>query len=227
MQQRPQSAVNPLPPIVTALFLVVVGIEAILWLGSKGVVGGTDGLGWRFDALQRFALLPEAYDWMLQTGSIDPDAIRRLFTYPFIHLRPTNVIFAGVLLLALGKFVGEILHPLAVLAVFMLSGAVGGAVYGLLTGDGLLLYGAFPNVYGLIGAYTYLLWAHLSYIGAQRSQAFSLIAMLMGVRLLLGALFVLHDTWIADLAGFGAGYILTVFLAPGGWERLLARLRRR
>ena len=44
-----QSPINPLPPVVTALFLILAGVEAALWLGSKGIVGGPTAVGWRLD----------------------------------------------------------------------------------------------------------------------------------------------------------------------------------
>jgi hypothetical protein len=31
---------------------------------------------------------------------------------------------------------------------------------------------------------------------------------------------------VADLAGFVTGFTLTLLLVPGGWERLLEKLRR-
>jgi len=33
-----QSPVNPLPPVVTALFLLLVGVEATFWFGAQGIV---------------------------------------------------------------------------------------------------------------------------------------------------------------------------------------------
>ena len=33
--------------------------------------------------------------------------------------------------------------------------------------------------------------------------------------------------WVADLAGFVAGFGVTVLVSPGGWSRALGQLRRR
>ena len=39
------SAVNPLPPVVAALFLVLMGIEVAFLAGSRGLVGGPEAVG--------------------------------------------------------------------------------------------------------------------------------------------------------------------------------------
>ena len=56
-------------------------------------------------------------------------------------------------------------------------------------------------------------------------RAFGLIGMLMGIRLVFGLLFGTDDTWIADLGGFFAGFLLAVVMVPGGWRRFLHRVR--
>ena len=38
--QRPESPVNALPPVVVALTLLIVGIEAVFQLANAGVIGG-------------------------------------------------------------------------------------------------------------------------------------------------------------------------------------------
>jgi hypothetical protein len=58
-------------------------------------------------------------------------------------------------------------------------------------------------------------------------RAFSLIGMLMAVRLVFGLLFGSDPTWIADLAGFAVGFGLSFLLVPGGPARLIAHLRDR
>ena len=50
---RPVSAVNPLPPVVAALFLLVMGIEIAFYLGARGMVGGPGAVGWRLAAMCR------------------------------------------------------------------------------------------------------------------------------------------------------------------------------
>ena len=56
--------VNPLPPVVWLLVLPIVAMEIVLSVGSYGIAGGPDAIGWRADALQRFALSPLMLDQM-------------------------------------------------------------------------------------------------------------------------------------------------------------------
>ncbi|MEC7259746.1 MAG: rhomboid family intramembrane serine protease, partial [Pseudomonadota bacterium] len=81
-------------------------------------------------------------------------------------------------------------------------------------------------VYGLIGAFTYLLWLRLSAVGENQARAFTLIGFLMGIQLIFAVFIDVQPDWVADLGGFASGFALTIVLVPGGWARLLARLRR-
>jgi membrane associated rhomboid family serine protease len=88
------------------------------------------------------------------------------------------------------------------------------------------LIGGFPAVYGLIGAFTFLLWRSLALIGANQARAFTLIAFLMGIQLVFGLMFGLQKDWVADLVGFACGFGLSFFVSPGGWTRMRGRMRR-
>ena len=46
-QGHHEPAVNPLPPVVVALFIAIVVPEAIFSLGASGLVGGPGAVGWR------------------------------------------------------------------------------------------------------------------------------------------------------------------------------------
>ena len=48
----------------------------------------------------------------------------------------------------------------------------------------------------------------------------------MGIQLIFAVFIDVQPDWVADLGGFAAGFALTIVLVPGGWARLLARLRR-
>ncbi|WP_163849055.1 rhomboid family intramembrane serine protease [Pseudooceanicola aestuarii] len=224
--QPPEYPVNPLPPVVTALFLVIIGIELLFTLAGQGIVGGPGAVGWRVAAIQDYAFAVPVMDWILTNQALPPELAIRFASYVFVHGSLTQGLFAGVMVLALGKFVGEIMHPLALLTVFFVSAILGALAFGLLAADPRPLYGAFPAVYGLIGAFTYILWVNLGAVGANRVAAFRLIGMLMAIQLVFGLLFQVGQTWIADLAGFVAGFALAPVLLPGGIARLRARLRR-
>ncbi|WP_306151829.1 rhomboid family intramembrane serine protease [Roseovarius sp. MMSF_3281] len=218
--------VNPLPPVVVALFLVILGVEAMFFLGTRGLVGGPTAVGWRSAAIQDYGYNADVLHWMLQNNIWPLEHLKRFVTFPFIHGTFTHALFAGVMLLALGKFVGEVFAQWAVIVLFILSGAIGALGFTLFAGAQPWLIGAFPGVYGLIGGFTYLMWLKLGQMGEQQYRAFTLIGVLMLLQLIFGLLFGANSTWIADVTGFAAGFILSVFLAPGGWRRIHQRIRR-
>ncbi|WP_101067671.1 rhomboid family intramembrane serine protease [Roseovarius salinarum] len=224
---EPQHPVNPLPPVIAALFLVIMGIETAFMLGSRGIVGGPEAVGWRQGAIQAFGFNADVMDWMLVNGVYPAEHVIRFVSYAFVHGTFTHAIFAGVLLLALGKFVGEVFSQLATLSVFVVSTVVGAVVYGFVAAGQPWLIGAFPGVYGLIGGFTYILWQRLGQMGAQQSRAFTLIAVLLGIQLVFGLIFGGSRDWVADVAGFAAGFALSFFVSPGGWQRMRAMIRHR
>lgn len=222
-----EAPVNPLPPIVWLLVLPIIAMEVVVNAGALGIAGGQGGIGWRNEALQRFALSPVMLDQMWGSGQVVRDYLMRFVTYPFVHGSLTHAIFATVFILALGKFVGEVFRAWAVLAVFFGGVLAGGIVYSLVPGLQTWLFGAYPGAYGLIGAFTFMIWAKLGAEHAQRGRAFSLIGMLLGIQLLFGTLFGGSPDWIADLAGFAAGFLLSFAVAPGGPSHLLRVIRQR
>ncbi len=225
-RQHYTPALNPLPPVVAALFLFIIGLEAIFALGARGLVGGPGAVGWRLEAVQTYAFSSDILAWMWQTGRWPVEHLMRFVTYPFVHASFTQALFVGVFLLAMGKMVAEVFGGLAMLAVFVLSGIGGALAYALLVDESYPLIGGFPSVYGLIGAFTFLLWRSLSLVGANQARAFTLIAILMAIQLVFGLLFGLNKDWVADLGGFACGFGLSFFVTPGGWARIRARIRR-
>lgn len=222
-----ETPLNPLPPVVWLILLPIVAMEVVLSAGSLGLAGGQTGIGWRSEALQRFALSPVMLDQMWQAGQLSSDYLMRFVTYAFVHGNLTHAVFATVFILALGKFVGEVFRGWAVAVVFLGAVLCGGLAYSLVPGLQIALYGAYPGAYGLIGAFTYILWAKLGAHHAHRGRAFSLIGFLLGIQLLFGALFGGAPDWIADLAGFGAGFCLSFLVAPGGPAHFLRLIRQR
>ena len=219
------SPVNRLPPVVVALFVIIMAIEAMFSLGAQGVIGGPQAIGWRLGAMQGYAFSAEIFQWMLANNRWPPEHLLRFITYPFIHAGFAHALFAGVMVLALGKFVSEVFRGWAVLAVFFGASIGGALIYGVLAVSAVPLVGAFPGVYGLIGAFTYLLWLRLGLEGGPQIRAFTLIAFLMGIQLVFGILFGGSRDWIADLAGFAFGFALSFAVSPGGFARLRRKIR--
>lgn len=221
------SPINPLPPVVVALFLAVVIPEIAFFLGSKGLIGGPQAVGWRNEAIQAYGFNGDILRWMLDGGIFPPEHLMRFVTYPFLHGSFTETLFSAAILLALGKFVGEVFRAWATLTVFLAASIAGALVYGLVIRDNPWLYGAFPGSYGLIGAFTFLLWLNIGMKGGNPARAFVLIGFLMGAQLIFGLLFGGQNKWLADLTGFLTGFGVSFFVSPGGWAKIRAKLQQR
>lgn len=228
MAQDPNaSPINPLPTVVWLLVLPVIALEIVFGAGARGLAGGPAAIGWRLDAIQDYAISGPVVKWMFATWQFPAEHLLRFVTYPFVHYSFTHALFVVVFMLALGKMVGEVFRLWAVLVIFFAS-AIGGALaYSLLLNESIPLVGGYPAVYGLIGAYTFLLWVSMSGRGSAQYRAFSLIGFLLGIQLLFGILFGGSRDWVADIFGFATGFALSFVVVPGGWARLRARLRHR
>ncbi|WP_145110847.1 rhomboid family intramembrane serine protease [Cereibacter sediminicola] len=219
--------VNPLPAVVWLLALPIIAMEAVVALGASGIVGGGAGAGWRLDAWQRFAFSPDLMRAMIETQTFPWQGMIRLVTYPLVHATFLHALMAVVILLALGKMVGEVFRPWAVAAVFLGSAVAGALAYTALPGVRTPLIGAYPADYGLVGAFTFLLWTRLAATGGNRYRAFTLIGLLLGIQLVFGLLFGGGYEWVADLAGFATGFLISFAVSPGGWARVRDMIRRR
>ncbi|MGP3698683.1 rhomboid family intramembrane serine protease [Rhodobacter sp. NSM] len=219
------SPINPLPAVVWFLALPIIAMEAVIGLGQSGVTGG--GEGWRLDAWQRFAFSPDLMRAMLETHTYPWQGMIRLVTYPLVHATFLHALMAVVILLALGKMVGEVFRPWAVAAVFLGAAVVGALAYAAIPGVRAPLIGAYPADYGLVGAFTFLIWTRLAATGSNQFRAFTLIGMLLGIQLFFGLFFGGGYDWVADLAGFATGFLLSFAVSPGGWARVMEKLRRR
>ncbi len=220
------SPFNALPPIVIAIAAVIAIIELIFQAGESGLVGGPSAVGWRLAAIEDFGFLDQIWDWMRSNGQYPPNFLSRLLTYPLVHGSFIHATFAVVIILAIGKAVGEVFNSLAFLAVFVGASVMGALAYGTLIDTRVALIGGYPGAYGLIGAFTFLLWVNLAAVGANSARAFTLIGFLMGIQLVFGLLFGGGYDWIADLTGFVTGFVLSFAVSPGGWSRLVAKIRR-
>ncbi|MEM1429901.1 MAG: rhomboid family intramembrane serine protease [Pseudomonadota bacterium] len=228
MHDPDASPFNALPPVVVALSLAIFGVELMFMLARSGMIGATrGGEDWRIMALQQYAFSGELFDWMRESGRWPLNQVARFVTYPFVHGGFTQMIFVVVFVLALGKLVGEVLSQVAVLVIFFAAAIVGALAYAILLDDPRPLVGGFPAAYGLIGGYTFILWVGYGAVGANQYRAFRLIGFLLGIQLVFGLFFTVGNAWVAEVAGFATGFLLSPLLVPGGFARLLARLRER
>jgi membrane associated rhomboid family serine protease len=236
MDDHSIAPINPLPPVVWLLVLPMIAVELALSLGELGVIGGAQAVGWRVAAMEGFGFFPDYWRQQAQAGAFDFELLRRFISFSFVHQAPVSAVFGVVLLLAVGKFVGEVFAGWAVALVFLASAAVGALVFGTFV-QHQPLFGAFPGVYGMIGALSYLLRYG---IGERPGRAFGLIGGLLAIQLLFGLVFTLLPyvfpsvgemplgwDWVADLSGFATGFLLSFLVAPGGYRRIRARLLQR
>lgn len=227
-----ESPLNPLPLAVWLLALPIIASETVFGLGRLGVIGGAEGVGLRLAGVQMTAFPPELVQRMAGLGTVDWDQIYRLVSYSFVHASLTQALFVLVFTLALGNLVEREFRPWAVIALFLGAGIGGALVYAgalaVLGARAAPLIGGYPAVYGLVGAFTFLIWARLAAVNANRMRAFSLIGMLLAFQLVFGL--VLGGAgygWIAEIAGFAVGFGLSFLLVDGGVARALRQIRAR
>lgn len=227
MQDGPQSPFNRLPPVIVGLAVVIAGIEVLFQLAEMGLIGGRAGLGWRQSAIEQFGVANSLWSWMIENRFFPWIEMRRFLTYPLLHGGAYHVLFVVVFVLALGNMVARVFAPLAVLVIFFAASVLGGLAYVIILNEPAILIGGYPGAYGLIGAFTFLLWSGMGAAGAQQARAFSLIAMLMAIQLGFGLFTGRFGNFVAELSGFLTGFACSFVLVPGGWKHLLTRLRQR
>ncbi|WP_378943681.1 rhomboid family intramembrane serine protease [Paracoccus sp. R86501] len=227
-----ESPLNPLPPVIWLLTLPVIASEAVFALGQAGLIGGAEGVGMRLNAIRMTAFPPELFQRAWTLGAVDLDQMYRALSFSFVHTSLTHALFVVVFTLALGNLVAQQFRPLAVVALFLGSAIGGAAIYAavlqVIGARPSLLIGGYPAVYGLVGAFTFLLWTKLAAVNANRLRAFTLIGMLLAFQLVFGLIFGGAGTgWIAEVAGFVTGFGLSFVLVDGGVRRALTQLRQR
>jgi rhomboid protease GluP len=222
-----QRAFNSVPELVIVLAVVIFGIEIVFNLAEAGAVGGAAAVGWRIKAIETYAMSPMVFDWIVDRHDFGFSLVRRFVTYAFVHVSLTHALFASGMLLALGKFVGEAWNQVSLALVLLAATIVGAVVHSLTADPQVPLVGAYPAIYGLIGAFTYLIWLRLGEEGGNQMAAFRMIGMLLGIQLLFGLIFGSAPHFVADVSGFAVGIALSPLLGPGGWTHFVERMRQR
>ena len=222
------SPFNSIPPVVVVLVVAIVGIELASQAHGAGLLGSVKMANLRGYLIETFGFSDLLMEWMRRNATYPLDGIWRLVTYPFVHYEAMHAIFAAVLLLAMGKFVAERFAATSVLLIFFLSSIVAALAYSVFFESQGVLIGAYPAIYGLIGAYTWTLLTAYEQAGENRLKAFQLIGLLVGIQLLFNAIGGGGGLeWVADLFGFVTGFCLSVMLSPGRLSELLRRFRQR
>jgi len=224
------SPINHVPAMVVLVCMVIGAVELVLQAGERGLIGGPGAVGWRLGAITDYGFFDPVLSWMLENRRFPAEELLRFLTYPFIHGSFGSVIFAFVLVLAMGKMVGEVFSQAAFLVVFFASSIVGALVYAAVLDTRVPLIGAYPAAYGMIGAWTFIMWIRARHDGTNPWRAFNLIGALVMIQLFFGQVFGGGYYWVAEIAGFVTGFGLSFLLAPGARARFrywLAALRRR
>ncbi len=220
-----ESPLNPLPAVIWVL-AAALALPELAFLIGGGLGGGSPEV-MRVNAIQMTAWIPGlALNGPLAT--LPFEQLYRLLAYAFVSASATGTLFMLAFTLALGKAISGVFSQWAVATIFVVS-AIGGAVvytiFAALPGQPrLALVGGFPAAYGLIGAFTWLLWMRLRASGDNPARAFVLIGVLILFQLTFAALYrSLPSDLVAEFAGFAIGFFLSFLVAPGGWQRLRHR----
>ena len=144
--------VNPIPTSILLIFFGIILVEAFLIFGFGGPLGKTETTIERLTLVQNYGVPPNLATWMFETGNFSIDYVSRFIVYPFINLSGLSVVFAAVLLLALGKMVGEFFSSFSVILIWLLSTFFAAFFYSISATDEQILVGSFPGVYGFVGA---------------------------------------------------------------------------
>ena len=128
------------------------GVEATLCgLVPKGIVGGPAAVGWRLDAIPALRVFFRTFliGWSPTGCTAVAEHMIRFVSYLFVHYNFTHALFGGVLLLAMGKMVGERYSPAGRrLAIFLLiSGVVGALSYAVILDSPTPLLGQLSLVF--------------------------------------------------------------------------------
>lgn len=227
MDARNTSPFHALPPAVVALAVVIGGLEIMFQAATAGFFGGQGGVGWRLAAIQDYGVFEEVAAFMWANRVFPPDQLIRLLTYPLIHAGFIHAAFVIVFILAIGNMVSRVFSPLAFMAVFIGSSIFGALGFLVILDSPFPLIGGYPGVYGLIGAFTFILWTDLGRQGANQYRAFGLIGALLAIQILFGLINGEFSNVVAELCGFVAGFLMSFVVSPGGWQRVMAKLRDR
>lgn len=227
MTEMQESPLNPLPPMVWLLIVLVVGVEIYFLMGAYGLIGPPEALGWRIQWLERFGYSSAVQLWMLENAHAPARHLWRYVTFSFVHGQTMGAFFTVVILAALGKYLAEPMGNLRFAVLALVPPALGAMLFGLILRDDPTgwLAGGMVMIFGLVGAFTWRRWVLAQGDRASQMRAFSVIGVLLVARLGFGLLAEAGSGWIAEIAAFGFGFGLAALIAPGQWTRIRARLR--
>lgn len=204
---------SPPPMSILGLVAVMAGLELMFSAGSAGLFGGPDAERWRIFAIVDYGFLEQAAREQAGIRGFFSENGIRIFAYPFIHYTFTDALISTVLLLAIGRLVGEFQTDAFLIAVFFLGSAAGAICYGLLPSADLPLVGSAPGLFGILGAFTCIALTRPQ--GPIFQLTIGIPIALFGVQLLGSFLFGMPPVWMADAGAYFAGAAFWVILFFG------------
>lgn len=207
---------SPLPISILGLVAVMAGLELIFSAGSAGLFGGPEAERWRFVAIFDYGFMDRTgLDRAGSRGLISGNGIS-LLAYSLIHYTFAESLISVVLLLAVGKLVGEFQTDAFLIAVFFLGAAAGGLCYGLLPSADIPLAGSTPGLFGILGAFTCVVMTRPK--GPIFQLTIWIPIALFGVQLFSSLVFGMPPVWMAAAGAYLAGAVfwLILFFGFGG-----------
>jgi membrane associated rhomboid family serine protease len=201
---RPVARGDRLPPQLWLTVGLMVAIELGLSAADRGLLGEP---GWRAWAVVRFAFWDMLFSGMAApVYTAQPWAM--FLTHAFLHSGFLHLAMNGVVLLALGKFVAERCGGWAMLLLFAVSAAAGGAAFGLIADTRAPMVGASGAVFGFIGLWQY--WEAMArrQLGLTLRPVFATLGALVAINVVLAVALGGGLAWEAHLGGFLAGVAL-------------------
>lgn len=219
-----QTVVNALPWSVTVFVIPMILVEIYIQ-GAEASLWGSFSA--RFDMIRMIGFMPDAFETAYSSARWVPEVYMRMLTFIFIQPNFLSAIFGVVMLLAIGKFVGETLGNAACL-VLILAGAVSGTLlHTYVLGSSAPLIGVFTVVYCLLGAFTWVLYLRANGDFRLRLRAFRLVTILFIINIVFMLINGLNQFWITEFASMFLGFGIAIAMGSSGLRNLLQRIRRR
>ena len=183
----------------------------------------------RGQAVVSFGFWPGQVEIQVDDGSFGFLDMFAFVTYPFIHLSAVNAVFSILFVLVVHRFVLGLVREVSCLAIFLGSSAFGALGYYFFAGIDFPLIGASPGYLGLFGvaaAIAVLIGrsAGESSLNPIARTVLILPALLIGFEVIASLLFGGRSRWVADLAGFSAGFLLAPLVLDIPYSRLVAKI---
>lgn len=180
-------------------------------------------------AVVSFGFWPGHIHGQLEGGSFGLNGLTVFVSYPLMHLSAVNAIFSILFILVVLRLLSGIVRQSHCMIVFFGSAALGALAYYFLAGSDFPLVGASPGFLGLFGvAAAVAVMAGGSEgnpsIGRVGRTMLILPALLIGFEIVASLLFGGRGRWVADLAGFAAGFLAAPFLFDVPHSRLFAKI---